>query len=42
MLAMALEAEVEAYIAAFADERDDARQRLAVRNGHATPARWTP
>jgi len=37
MLAMAL----EAYIAAFADERDDAEQRLVVRNEHAKPRRVT-
>jgi len=41
MLAMALEAEVEACIAAFADERDDAGQRLVVRNGLAKPRRVT-
>jgi putative transposase len=41
MLAMALEAEVEAYLAAFADERDDAGQRLVVRNGHARPRQVT-
>jgi putative transposase len=41
MLAMALEAEVEAYIAAFADERDDAGRRLVVRNGHAKPRQVT-
>jgi putative transposase len=41
MLAMALEAEVEAYIAAFADEPDDAGQRLVVRNGHAKPRQVT-
>ena len=35
MLAVALEAEVEAYIAALAGERDDAGRRLVVRNGHA-------
>lgn len=41
MLAMALEAEVEAYIAAFADERDDVGQRLVLRNGHAKPRQVT-
>jgi hypothetical protein len=41
MLAMALEAEVEAYLAAFADERDDAGRRLVVRNGHARPRQVT-
>jgi hypothetical protein len=39
MLAMALEAEVEAYITAFADERDDAGRRLVGRNGHASQGR---
>jgi transposase-like protein len=37
MLAMALEAEVDAYIAAHADERDEDGRRLVVRNGHANP-----
>ncbi|WP_336217220.1 transposase, partial [Nonomuraea sp. LPB2021202275-12-8] len=37
MLAEALKAEVEAYIAAFADERDEAGRRLVVRNGHHAP-----
>ena len=37
MLAAALEAEVAAYIAAFADERDETGRRLVVRNGHAEP-----
>ena len=41
MLAMALEAEVEAYIAALADEHDDAGRRLVVRNGHARPRQVT-
>jgi transposase-like protein len=35
MLATALELEVDAYIAAFAGERDDQGHRLVVRNGHA-------
>jgi putative transposase len=35
MLAVALEAEVDAYIAAFADERDEDGKRLVTRNGHA-------
>ena len=35
MLAVALEAEVEAYIAGHAGERDEAGRRLVVRNGHA-------
>jgi putative transposase len=39
MLAAALEAEVDAYITALADERDEAGRRLVVRNGHAEPRR---
>jgi len=35
MPAAALEAEVEAYLAEFAGERDEAGRRLVVRNGHA-------
>src|SRR5438132_14192513 len=35
MLAMALEAEVDSYLASFADERADDGHRLVVRNGHA-------
>lgn len=35
MLAAALEAEVDAYVSAFAGEVDDAGRRLVVRNGHA-------
>src|ERR671910_372866 len=35
MLAAALEAEVDAYLAAFAAERDQRGRRLVVRNGHA-------
>jgi transposase-like protein len=35
MLAAALEAEVAAYIAAHADQRDEHGRRLVVRNGHA-------
>jgi len=35
MLALALEAEVDAYVAAFADERDENGHRLVARNGHA-------
>jgi transposase-like protein len=35
MLAAALEAEVEAYLAAVAAERDEQGRRLVVRNGHA-------
>lgn len=37
MLAAALQAEVDAYIAAFADERDDNGRRLVVRNGSHQP-----
>ena len=37
MLAAALEAEVDAYLAEFAGERDEAGRRLVVRNGHARP-----
>jgi predicted amidohydrolase len=37
MLAEALRAEVGAYIAAFAAERDESGRRLAVRNGHHQP-----
>jgi transposase-like protein len=37
MLAEALKAEVDAYIAAFADERDQAGHRLVVRNGYHAP-----
>src|SRR5512132_1320646 len=35
MLAAALEAEVDAYLAAHADQRDEHSRRLVVRNGHA-------
>jgi putative transposase len=35
MLAVALEAEVDAYLAAHADQRDEHGRRLVVRNGHA-------
>jgi transposase-like protein len=35
MLAAALEAEVDAYVASLTDERDDQGHRLVVRNGHA-------
>jgi transposase-like protein len=35
MLAAALEAEVDAYLAAAAAERDEHGRRLVVRNGHA-------
>src|SRR6516164_7371571 len=37
MLAEALRAEVEAYIARFSDERDEDGRRLVVRNGTAEP-----
>jgi putative transposase len=37
MLAAALEAEVDAYLAAHAAERDGRGRRLVVRNGHARP-----
>jgi transposase-like protein len=37
MLAAALQAEVDAYIAAFADERDENGRRLVVRNGYHAP-----
>jgi transposase-like protein len=37
MLAAALEAEVDDYLAAFAAERDERGRRLVVRNGHARP-----
>ena len=35
MLAAALEAEVDEYLAAHAAERDEGGRRLVVRNGHA-------
>ncbi|KQV12089.1 transposase [Kitasatospora sp. Root187] len=41
MLAAALEAEVDAYIAELADERDARGRRLVVRNGHHQPRRVT-
>jgi transposase-like protein len=41
MLAAALEAEVDAYLAAFAGERDGTGRRLVVRNGHAQPRQVT-
>lgn len=37
MLAAALLAEVDTYVAQFADERDNAGRRLVVRNGRAEP-----
>jgi transposase-like protein len=41
MLAAALEAEVNAYIAELADQRDEQGHRLVVRNGHHQPRRVT-
>jgi transposase-like protein len=41
MLAEALQAEVAAYIARFADERDENGHRLVVRNGHHEPREVT-
>ncbi|MFC8431903.1 IS256 family transposase [Streptomyces sp. NPDC057253] len=41
MLAAALEAEVNAYIAELADQRDDTGRRLVVRNGYHQPRRVT-
>jgi transposase-like protein len=41
MLAAALEAEVEGYLAGFAGERDGIGRRLVVRNGHAQPRQVT-
>jgi transposase-like protein len=37
MLAVALEVEVDAYIAEFAEQHDGSGHRLVVRNGHAEP-----
>ncbi|MER7432777.1 IS256 family transposase [Nonomuraea rubra] len=37
MLAVALQAEADAYIAAFADERDEADRRLVMRSGYHQP-----
>ena len=37
MLAAALEAEVDGYLAELAEQRDEAGRRLVVRNGHAEP-----
>jgi hypothetical protein len=39
MLAEALQAEVDTYIAQFADQRDECGRRLVVRNGSHQPAR---
>ncbi len=41
MLAAALEAEVDAYIAELAGERDERGRRLVVRNGHHQPRKVT-
>jgi hypothetical protein len=41
MLAAALEAEVDDYLAAYAAERDERGRRLVVRNGHARPRQVT-
>ena len=41
MLAAALEAEVDAYIAELAEERDERGRRLVVRNGHHQPREVT-
>ncbi|TKA01220.1 IS256 family transposase [Actinacidiphila oryziradicis] len=41
MLAAALEAEVDAYIAELAEERDERGRRLVVRNGHHQPRKVT-
>jgi hypothetical protein len=42
MLAVALEAEVDAYIAGYANQVDERGHRLVVGNGHAQPARSPP
>jgi transposase-like protein len=41
MLAAALEAEVNAYVAELADQRDEAGRRLVVRNGYHQPRKVT-
>jgi putative transposase len=41
MLAAALEAEVDTYLAEFAGERDERGRRLVVRNGQAQPRQVT-
>src|SRR5205823_14687200 len=41
MLAEALQTEVDAYIARFADERDENGRRLVVRNGYHEPREVT-
>ena len=42
MLAEALQAEVDDYIARFADERDEHGRRLVVRNGSHQPREVLP
>jgi hypothetical protein len=42
MLAEALRAEVDAYIAQFAAERGEDGRRLVVRNGYTSPGRCSP
>jgi putative transposase len=42
MLAAALEAEVDGYLAAFAELVDERGHRLVRRNGHAQPASLQP
>lgn len=42
MLAAALEAEVDAYVAKLADQRDENGRRLVVRNGYHQPRKVTP
>jgi putative transposase len=41
MLTAALEAEVDAYLAELADQRDERGRRLVIRNGHAEPRQVT-
>lgn len=41
MLAAALEAEVNVYVAELADERDETGRRLVVRNGYHQPRKVT-
>jgi putative transposase len=41
MLAVALEAEVDTYVEAHVDERDERDRRLVVRNGYAEPRKIT-
>lgn len=42
MLATALEAEVNAYIAELVDQRDENGRRLVVRNGYHQPRKTPP